>query len=221
MLNCLLPLPWFLAQFIAQHTAQTHGHALLFLDLAKAGSMDPLCGQLSEPECAYVVRRVLWAIEALRRIGVHHGDLKPGNLLLDDHGRILVGDWNSSEVLDKHGQARNFAGTPFYMAPEVEYCQGQHYGTAADVFSLGRLVAALADTRPGSVRWTEAGKNACTRMEASKAEWRLGWEDGLDGDRTLWDWLKEHGYGDRSWGVEPLPPNSFVLKAAAQQRALA
>lgn len=190
------------------------GRALLIMNCAEAGSMGGLVDQLTEEECAYVVCRIMWAIMALRRAGWHHGDLKPDNLLLDAAGRIWLGDWNLAELLVS-GKARAFAGTPFFIAPEVEggRWESSAYDFRADIHSLGATMAVLL--KKASIdTWSDEGLNATARLAARLPQLRATWED-----KTLQGWLSVYGYGGEL-NAEPVPPQSFVEKCRGLKAAM-
>jgi TolB-like protein/tetratricopeptide (TPR) repeat protein len=77
--------------------------------------------------------------------GVLHRDLKPGNLLLTEDGRVKLLDFGLAHLLGTRGL--HGAGTPAYMAPEQ--LRGQAVDARADVFSLGAtLFEMLAGNAP-------------------------------------------------------------------------
>jgi len=67
-------------------------------------------------------------------------DLKPENVLLDQHGNVRLTDFGLSKegVSDHSTGATSFCGTPEYIAPEVLLRQG--HGRAVDWWSLGALL---------------------------------------------------------------------------------
>lgn len=97
------------------------------------------------------VRRFLDLVDAVQfahRNLVVHGDIKPGNVMVDGEGRPRLLDFGIARLLDEmpaDGAVRYF--TARYAAPEVADGNGPTIGS--DVFSLGVMLAELIDL-PGS-----------------------------------------------------------------------
>jgi len=102
-----------------------------------------------------VLRSLAQAAEALTFLHRHdppvvHGDIKPANLVLTEHGRIMVVDFGIASTGD--GVAR--AGTPGFVAPEV--AAGEPPTRASDVFSLAMTAFTLLTGSPprrGAPEW--------------------------------------------------------------------
>jgi tetratricopeptide (TPR) repeat protein/predicted Ser/Thr protein kinase len=84
--------------------------------------------------------------------GVLHRDLKPGNLLFADDGRLFVSDFGLARVLATSSSVTMTAamlGTPAYMAPEVITYGIRAATVTADVWGLGAILyELLAGRRP-------------------------------------------------------------------------
>ncbi|MCB9780255.1 MAG: SUMF1/EgtB/PvdO family nonheme iron enzyme [Alphaproteobacteria bacterium] len=83
-------------------------------------------------------------VRALRRahaLGVVHGDLHPGNLLLGEDDEVYVLDWSG-----RGGAAGVFAGSPGHAAPEV--LAGAPHSPAGDIYALGAVAWELCTGRP-------------------------------------------------------------------------
>jgi serine/threonine protein kinase len=91
---------------------------------------------------------------------VLHRDLKSGNLLLSEDGKVKITDFGLSRELTSKGgiQEETFqGGTDRWTAPEI--CNGEAYTEASDVFSFGIILYEIAarvlpfpDSLPEEVR---------------------------------------------------------------------
>ena len=102
------------------------------------GSLDRLVrarGHLTPGEVVTVLAPVASALGRLHDLGVVHGDVSPGNVLLDLDGRPLLGDLGLGHVLGE--VSPGVWGTEGFVAPEV--LLGADPGPASDVYSLGAL----------------------------------------------------------------------------------
>uniref|UniRef100_A0A7G3AE88 calcium/calmodulin-dependent protein kinase n=1 Tax=Lutzomyia longipalpis TaxID=7200 RepID=A0A7G3AE88_LUTLO len=102
---------------------------------------------LSEERCWSVFRDSLLGLEYLHYQKIIHGDIKPGNLLLGECGRVKIADLGvCNEFLGEDAAMNNgsTAGTPAFRAPETLHL-GQHSynGKAADIWALGATLYAL------------------------------------------------------------------------------
>ncbi|CAJ0947048.1 unnamed protein product [Ranitomeya imitator] len=86
----------------------------------------------NDPEENNEVKRTLFAAEMVCRVqflhehGVIHGDLKPGNILIQDTGHIKIPDFGLSVVNVSEGDlVKNIVGTLGYTTPEYMPAQGK------------------------------------------------------------------------------------------------
>lgn len=111
-------------------------------------------GQLQESEVLGIIYKALSAVNYLHGLNICHRDIKPENFLLLDEegGHLKLVDFGMSNFV-KNDELSTFAGTPYYIAPEV--IQGS-YGKECDVWSLGVLMYFLLSGKQpfhaGSVR---------------------------------------------------------------------
>ena len=75
------------------------------------------------------------ALDFAHRNGVIHKDVKPANILIDQHGRAKLADFGIAQSAMKSGDFAPSLGTLRYMAPEA--LQGADADPRADIFSLG------------------------------------------------------------------------------------
>jgi serum/glucocorticoid-regulated kinase 2 len=124
------------------HTLQTPRSLVFIMELCPKGD---LAAHISEKEhftqdatCFYAAELVL-ALEYIHSKNIIFRDLKPENVLLDEKGHIRLADFGIARRLEQGEEnAKTFAGTPAYLAPELFT---QHIaGKAADIYGLGILI---------------------------------------------------------------------------------
>jgi serine/threonine protein kinase/predicted esterase/tetratricopeptide (TPR) repeat protein len=101
--------------------------------------------------CAALALDVADALAHLHAHGVVHRDVKPSNVLIDELGRARLFDLGLARVDDALDLTRSgdFAGTPYYTAPEQITRRHGAISPRTDVFALGVvLYEALSLVRP-------------------------------------------------------------------------
>jgi len=128
-------------------------------------------GKLAPAEAARILRQVCQGLVAAHAEGVIHRDLKPGNIMRDKQGRIVVMDFGLAHSVETptaaaaaaaaaaavgndpirqqvqiyNSQPGALVGTPAYMAPEQ--ASGQEADARSDIFALGIILFELLTGR--------------------------------------------------------------------------
>ncbi|MEU4348937.1 serine/threonine-protein kinase [Streptomyces sp. NPDC023838] len=143
---------------VAVHDVTEHeGRPVIVMELVEGPSLDGVLaarGALDAREAAAIGARVLEALGAAHRAGVLHRDVKPGNILLESGGRVVLTDFGIAAMEDPGDGAAThltrsgeLVGSLDYLAPER--AQGQDPGPASDVWALGAtLYAAVEGSSP-------------------------------------------------------------------------
>ena len=105
-------------------------------------------GPMAPREAAEVGRQVADGLAAAHAAGVVHRDVKPGNVLIADDGRVKLTDFGVSRAVDDVQLTRTglIAGTPAFLSPEV--ARGQVPTAASDIFALGATLYAAVEGHP-------------------------------------------------------------------------
>ncbi|MEA3020851.1 MAG: eukaryotic-like serine/threonine-protein kinase [Actinomycetota bacterium] len=93
---------------------------------------------LSPRRAIVIARQVADALAHAHASGLVHRDIKPGNILLADDGRVLVTDFGIAKAAEESNDltdAGQIVGTAKYLAPEQVL--GQPLDGRADVYALG------------------------------------------------------------------------------------
>ncbi|WP_249926086.1 serine/threonine-protein kinase [Streptomyces aureocirculatus] len=102
-------------------------------------------GPMPPRRAAYIGAEVLAALRAAHDAGVLHRDVKPGNVLLANDGRVVLTDFGiamveGSSALTMTGEV---VGSPEFLAPERAL--GRRPGPESDLWSLGVLLYAAVE----------------------------------------------------------------------------
>jgi len=101
----------------------------LFSHLRKAG-------RFSNDTTRFYAGCIVMALQHLHSMDIVYRDLKPENLLLDEHGYLKVTDFGFAKKVED--RTWTLCGTPEYLAPEI--IQSKGHGKAVDWWALGILI---------------------------------------------------------------------------------
>jgi serine/threonine-protein kinase len=142
------------------------GRPYLVSEYIDGSNLAELRARGEEPATEELARALLDALAHIHAAGIVHRDVKPGNVLVDRAGRILLTDFgiaqsSGSPTLTAEGHV---VGTPSYLAPEIK--RGGRADARSDLYAVGvllgeqlsgrdpdrvaRLVDALTETDPAA-----------------------------------------------------------------------
>lgn len=103
-------------------------------------------GRVSPLRAVTTVQEILSALACCHASGVIHRDVKPANILLDEHGIAQLSDFGLAKLMsERHTEAMTtsvstefFVGTPRYAPPEA--WDGEEPTPSWDVYSVGMVL---------------------------------------------------------------------------------
>jgi serine/threonine protein kinase len=127
--------------------AVVDGRPWIVMELVTGRSLGEVLqeGTLGARDAARIGLQVLGALEAAHAAGVLHRDVKPDNVLLGRHDRVVLTDFGIAQIEGETNltDTGGFVGSPEYIAPERVL--GQRPGPASDLWSLGVVLYAATE----------------------------------------------------------------------------
>ncbi|MFD3614832.1 protein kinase [Streptomyces sp. NPDC058676] len=127
--------------------AVVDGQPWIVMELVRGRSLGDALqeGTLGARDAAKIGLEVLGALEAAHAAGILHRDVKPDNVLLGRHDRVVLTDFGIAQIEGETNltDTGGFVGSPEYIAPERVL--GQRPGPASDLWSLGVVLYAATE----------------------------------------------------------------------------
>ncbi|MFE1026945.1 serine/threonine-protein kinase [Streptomyces sp. NPDC058818] len=136
---------------VTVHDVLEHdGRPWIVMELVEGRSLADAVKDEERVEPREAARVGLWVLRALRAAhtaGVLHRDVKPGNVLLGDDGRVLLTDFGIAQIEGDSTITRTgeVVGSVDYLAPER--VRGHDPGPASDLWALGATLYTAVEGR--------------------------------------------------------------------------
>uniref|UniRef100_A0A665W5R3 non-specific serine/threonine protein kinase n=1 Tax=Echeneis naucrates TaxID=173247 RepID=A0A665W5R3_ECHNA len=128
---------------------QDDRHLYMVMEFMPGGDLVTLTMNYDIPEewARFYTAEVVLALDAIHSMGFIHRDIKPDNMLLDQHGHLKLADFGTCMKMNSSGMVHcdTAVGTPDYISPEVLQSQGGdgNYGRECDWWSVGVFIYEL------------------------------------------------------------------------------
>jgi Protein kinase domain len=120
---------------------ETDGHLFLSMEYVDGEDLASLLrriGRLPQDKGLDISRKLCAGLAAAHDKGVLHRDLKPGNVMIDGSGNVLLTDFGLAGLADRIAGNDIASGTPAYMAPEQ--AEAREVTARSDIYSLGLVL---------------------------------------------------------------------------------
>jgi len=124
------------------------GRAGLWSELIEGRTLSAIAaatGMFSAEETLRVGHDLANALAVVHAAGLVHGDVKAGNVMRENGGRIVLMDFGAGGDARLLAGRRLISGTPRYLPPEV--LDGAPLSTSSDIYALGALLFLLLGGR--------------------------------------------------------------------------
>jgi eukaryotic-like serine/threonine-protein kinase len=127
------------------------GVAFIVMELVSGQTLRDLLrdqSPLNPSQAVAIAAEVADALEYAHQAGIVHRDVKPGNILVSDDGRVKVADFGIAKaaVDSDLTQQGTFVGTAKYLPPEQ--VEGRPQDRRSDVYGLGVVLYEMLCGRP-------------------------------------------------------------------------
>ncbi|NWS68091.1 ST32B kinase, partial [Crotophaga sulcirostris] len=123
------------------------------------------------------------SLDYLQRYHIIHRDIKPDNVLLDEHGHVHITDFNIATIVKGSEKASSMAGTKPYMAPEVFQAfmdGGPGYSYPVDWWSLGiTAYELLRGWRPYEIHSATPIDEILNMFKIERVHYSSAWSKGM------------------------------------------
>ena len=98
--------------------------------------------RIPESEARAFLYQIMDSISYIHNLGIIHKDIKPENVLIDQHGYLKISDFGLSAFMKKGEMCTVACGSLMYVSPEC--VTGKPYdGFKADIWSVGAILFAM------------------------------------------------------------------------------
>lgn len=143
---------------VIHDTFNFHSQLWIISDYCPGGSVHTLMrafkgSGLEEKYLIPIARELAVALKYVHEAGIIHRDIKCGNILITEDGRLQLCDFGVSGILESQASKRTtIVGTPYWMPPEMFEENPSDYGTEIDCWAYGCTIYEMACGQPPNAK---------------------------------------------------------------------